>query len=336
MRIFRVLLYSYCSIFASFQMSNIPDTEPTLHQLKFVVPKDFIDGSLKSDFLQQLKTYFGIQIFIESGTFLGNTTAKAARIFDEVHSIEISPDFYTQALKRFQNIPNVHLHLGDSGLLLPFVLTQCKQKTLLYLDGHYDGGPSGKGNKNTPIMEELRAILDSKKSDCIIMIDDICDFQPSSDSAHIVQTCFADYPDLVSLIDQILLINSRYQICFISNALFVFPPTNQVCVSPLLRACTIDRLSTIVDLFSDQELSAAEYLIGSIHGYERQELETYFQAYFDFECQHGWRSFAGFWMGLIHLHQQNPHRAQEIFRQTIRHSLPGWRIDNYIHDVYRM
>jgi len=163
----------------------------------------------------------------------------------------------------------------------------------------------------------------------VILIDDICDFQQSIYPERIRETCFADYPDLKKLLDEILKINPCYQICFIPNALLIFPPHSNVTVSPVLSACTIDRLSTVTSLFSKEELLEAEKTIGSAQGMERRELENYFQAYADFEYKLGWRSFAGFWMGLMLLYEQKFSDADQVFRQTAEYSLPGWRVDVY-------
>ena len=43
----------------------------------YEVPKDFSNGALKESFLARLKDLFGVSVFIESGTFLGNTTFAA-------------------------------------------------------------------------------------------------------------------------------------------------------------------------------------------------------------------------------------------------------------------
>jgi hypothetical protein len=94
-----------------------------------------------------------------------------------------------------------------------------------------------------------------------------------------------------------------------------------------LSACTIDRFSVISNFFSEQELLEAEQTIGCIKGCERVELERYFQAYADFEWNYGWRSFAGFWMGLISFQEGRVFQAAHLFKQCREHSIPGWRLD---------
>ncbi|HSX37566.1 MAG TPA: hypothetical protein VLE95_01915 [Chlamydiales bacterium] len=313
------------------QRKNIPFFEEASSQrLHFAIQKDFSDGSLDPNFLKKLKSIFEVEVFVETGTHFGDTAKKASQIFRSVHTIELFPEFYCLAIERFKNTGNVCVYLGDSGSVLLSIFPQCRGRILFYLDGHYDGGDrSGKGGKNTPILEELAAIRAWGQTDSIILIDDVCDFQPSLYPDRIQGTCFAHYPDLANLIDAVLAINPHYLICFIPNALLIFPPNADITVSPLLSACTIERLSVISDFFSEHELLEAEQTIGCIKGDERIELERYFQAYADFEWSFGWRSFAGFWMGLIWLHEGYSSRAAQIFKQSRENSLPGWRLDAY-------
>lgn len=316
---------------AQLQRENIPFFQPGIPQIiSFSIQKDFSDGSLDAKFLQELRSLFGIEVFIETGTHFGDTADKAGQIFKDVHTIELFPPFYDLAANRFQKKKNIHLYLGSSETVIPSILPMCHGRVLFYLDGHYDGGQqSGRGNKNTPILEELAAIGLAGLKDALILIDDLCDFQASLYPGRIQASCFEDYPDLEKLIDAALAINPQYQICFIPNALLFFPPTDAVTVSALLSACTIDRLSVIPNLFSEEELREAERTIGSIQGPERVELKRYFEAYADFERSFGWRSFAGFWMGLMLLEEGQTAQAFQILEQTKRSSIPGWRLDAY-------
>ncbi len=297
------------------------------HVLCFSIPKDFANGALKASFLSELKALFDVQTFVESGTYQGHTTAIAASLFDEVHTIELFPPYYAQAKERFENTKNVSVHFGDSGFVLRGILPSLSKKTLFYLDGHYDGGSqSGKGRENTPVLEELFAIRNAGKSDSVILIDDLCDFQESLYPERIDGTCFENYPDLPMLIDALLTIHPGYQICFLGNALLAFPPTPEVTVSPVVSACAIDRLSAHSNLFSEEECSQAEGVIASASGREKEALILYSEVYAPFEWERGWRSFAGFWHGLILKRRGEEGRAHALFQETARHSRSGWRV----------
>lgn len=309
-------------------MENIPTLNPeatkTLH---FSIAKDFSDGALKSSILQELRSFFDIEVFVESGTYMGNTTRVASQIFREAHSVELFPEFYSRAVERFKNDSNITLYLGNSGAILPEIISHCRGRILFYLDGHFDGGSSGKGVTNTPILEELAAIKMGQKGDSLILIDDISDFQDSLYPQEIQNTCFEGYPDLKQLIEELLEINSRYQFCFLGNALLAFPPSSDVTVSSVASACVIDLFSTIAELFSEETLLEAEKTIAQASGMEEAALATYYEVYAPFEWSHGWRSFAAFWYALMLQNRGNQFEASQILRSTATHSLAGWRVD---------
>jgi len=330
-RFFFIVSFFACGSMLSVEKKNVPMFNAQApHVIRYTTTKELPDGRLKASLLEDLKNFFQISTFVESGTFYGNTTATAAAIFDEVFSIELFPDFYNQALKRFRNYNNVVIKLGDSGEIINKLLPLINKRILFYLDGHYNGGATGKGEKNTPILEELAAIRNSGKVDSLILIDDLCDFQKSAYPEKIKNTCFENYPDLEELIGEILKINPDYQICFLGNALLAFPIVESVTVSPVTSACAQSRISVIPGIFSNDLLYKAEQTIAQAVGSELAELTHYYQAYSDFEYQHGWQSFSSFWYGLIVYHNGNEILARKIFQNTARHSLPGWRVFTWI------
>jgi hypothetical protein len=316
----------------SLTFENIPFFNPEApHQIAFSIAKNFSDGSLKPSFLQEMQQFFHLNTFIESGTYTGNTAAIASQIFDEVHTIELLPEFYQNAFRRFRHTPHVHLYLGDSGEVLDLVLPHTYQKKILfYLDGHYDGGKSGQGVLNTPILKELASIRRFHSSDNLILVDDLCDFEESLYPEKITGTCFEGYPSLTCLLEALFEINPSYQIVFFGNALLAFPPSPDVTVTPVACACSVSRLASIADFFPEKLILDAEQAIAEARGKEKRELELYYQAYCQFEWDHGWRSFSSLWYGLMLKNQGRLQEAARIFSLAAKHSPPGWRI-NYLN-----
>lgn len=111
------------------------------------------------------------EIFIETGTFIGNTIDMLKNEFQELHTIELDYKLYKSAVKRFSKFPHIHLHQGDSKDVIPQILKTKTKPALYWLDGHYSGGVTAKGESDTPILQELKEIL-SKYNDDIILIDD--------------------------------------------------------------------------------------------------------------------------------------------------------------------
>ena len=49
---------------------------------------------------------------------------------------------------------------GDSGIELMNLAARIDQPSLFWLDGHYSAEETAKGDKETPVIEELQHILD--------------------------------------------------------------------------------------------------------------------------------------------------------------------------------
>ena len=110
--------------------------------------------------------------FVETGTYLGDMVYAVRDLFEEIVSIEVEPRLAEQATIRFRGLTHVRILQGDSGLLLPRVLADVKSPCLFWLDGHFSGGITGRGELNTPVWTELGAILSHADPNHLILIDD--------------------------------------------------------------------------------------------------------------------------------------------------------------------
>lgn len=121
---------------------------------------------------------YGTRILVETGTRYGDMIHAMLPYFDRLISIELGEDLFETAQQRFAREPKVELLLGDSAQKLPELLPTLSEPVLFWLDGHYSGGDTAKGNQATPISEELSAILKRAHDDpqgvgrSVILIDD--------------------------------------------------------------------------------------------------------------------------------------------------------------------
>ena len=113
------------------------------------------------------------RIFIETGTYKGNTLSACKDYFDDLSSIELSHELFLENKKRFDFIKKIHLYEGDSGTLLPSV-TKINKPTLFWLDAHYSGQGTAQGTKDSPIIAELNFILNHRNDHCILIDDARC------------------------------------------------------------------------------------------------------------------------------------------------------------------
>ena len=124
---------------------------------------------------QTLKTFakqFGLKVLVETGTFYGDMVNAMKKDFDQIYSIELSEELYEKARKRFKGERNIHLICGNSGVELRSVCSRMNQPTLFWLDSHYSSGVTDKGDKDTPIYEELGHIFNIEDKGHVIIIDD--------------------------------------------------------------------------------------------------------------------------------------------------------------------
>jgi hypothetical protein len=126
----------------------------------------------KREVLKKYGLSNGIKTFIETGTYLGQTISYLKNDFDKLISIELDPELYERAKKKFSRNKKIHIYRGDSGEVLEDILKNITEPSLFWLDGHYSSGITAKGKLNTPILQELDHILDHTIEEHVILIDD--------------------------------------------------------------------------------------------------------------------------------------------------------------------
>jgi glycosyltransferase involved in cell wall biosynthesis len=267
-------------------------------------------------FLSELSKLCGADVFIETGTYFGNTADMAARIFREVHTIELSSELYKKALQRLAKRKNIYSYLGDSGDVLPVILPKIKGRFLFWLDGHCSGEGTAIGETITPILKELQAIKLSNKSDSIIIMDDIRFFLGQW-----------DYPTAKELRDTILDINRDYEFAIIGDMALAYPRECCLTVSALIRACTISRIFEEGDSVS--ETIEAEKVIATAQGQEREVIQNLHKDYISSENA-GLGAHYRLWYGLTLLDERLYSESFRQFDEAIRLGCNHWRVFWYL------
>ena len=115
---------------------------------------------------------FGTRILVETGTYFGAMVEAMKHDFAQIYSIELSEQLHENAKKRFRGEPGITLIQGDSGKAIKSVLEQLTAPALFWLDGHWSDGVTARGDSNTPVREEMEAILAAAELPHVILIDD--------------------------------------------------------------------------------------------------------------------------------------------------------------------
>jgi len=135
-------------------------------------------------------------IWVETGTFMGETTDFLSRIGSLVYSIEPSPELSEAAMLRFARTPKVTIIKGLSEECLPELIQTLGGSVSFWLDGHFSEGVTFQGPTDTPIVMELAAIQANlhRFDRATILVDDVRCFDP-------LIAGFESYPDRSKLVD---------------------------------------------------------------------------------------------------------------------------------------
>ena len=134
--------------------------------------------------------------WVETGTFMGDTTSVLSRVAKMVYSIEPEPTLFSKAEQKFRNTSNVKIIKGLSEEVFPKLLPTITGNICFWLDGHYSAGFTFRGPRETPIIDELSVIGQniSKMRKVVVMVDDVRCFDPRNPE-------FSAYPPVDVLVD---------------------------------------------------------------------------------------------------------------------------------------
>ena len=156
-----------------------------LEKIKFRINKFLVttptipDMVEKRKLIENYRLNFNPSVFVETGTFFGDTVDHFKNQFEELYSIELSSELADKAVKRFDGNAKIHIIHGNSANVLAPVLNKLRGTVLFWLDGHYSSEfflkdvfiKTAKGETNTPVLKELEIILASNLHS-VILIDD--------------------------------------------------------------------------------------------------------------------------------------------------------------------
>ena len=167
---------------------------------------------IKQSRLLRLQKRFGLKVFVETGTYRGKMVFAMRPYFSRIVTIELASELAQKAKQLFAEHPQIEVLHGDSADLLPSVLKGLDEPALFWLDGHFSGGETGKGDKLTPILEELSAVLSHDVSGHVIAIDDALCFTGAD-----------DYPTIDELREFVAAQAASYQVEVEDNIIYVTP-----------------------------------------------------------------------------------------------------------------
>src|SRR5256885_2711053 len=126
---------------------------------------------LKQRTVRDYAQRYGLRVLVETGTYYGEMVAAMKDRFAEIHSVEFDSALTARAAKKFSRSPHVHIHQGDSQIVVPELLKSLRQPALFWLDAGYYGWAGLQGDKQR-LTTELEAILRHPLRGHVILMDD--------------------------------------------------------------------------------------------------------------------------------------------------------------------
>lgn len=178
-----------------------------------------------------LRQRSGIDHFVETGTFRGDTAAWAAGHFGRVTTIEMSEAIHAAVRPRFASLAKVRAIAGDSRIALGEVVAGLSRPAIFWLDAHWSGLDTAGAGAECPVLEEI-ALIDASPQAHLLLVDDARLFCAPPPRPHRAE----EWPDLRSVVEALAGGGRRYVALF--EDVFVAVPSGE---RPFLTAWLQDR-----------------------------------------------------------------------------------------------
>jgi hypothetical protein len=172
--------------------------------------------AIKRRIIREYAEKFGAKYFVETGTFMGDMTSAMTPLFERLYTIELSDFFFQKAVARFAPHPKVRPIHGDSAKELERLVPECDRCTLFWLDAHWSGGTTARGDLDSPVSDELGAIFRSNEANHVILIDDARDFRGEN-----------GYPTVDQIRARVAVWRPDYDVTVDRDIIRIVPPAGQ-------------------------------------------------------------------------------------------------------------
>ncbi len=123
--------------------------------------------------INRLRKQTGSRVFIETGTFRGETAARCAAVFDQVITVELDDGLAASATRRLHVYKNIRVLQGDALLMLPKIFQDPSvHDAFVFLDGHFSGPGTACGDSPEPAADELAVLSRFQDRIKVIVVDD--------------------------------------------------------------------------------------------------------------------------------------------------------------------
>ena len=183
-----------------------------------------------------------MDVFVETGTFEGQTIDTVLPFFEEIHTCEASERLHLDVARRFAGVSKVHSALGDSGQILCDLMPRLKNRSVLFwLDAHWcvDEETAG-AHSQCPLLEELKAI-NELNAESVIAIDDARLFFCAPPKPYEVE----QWPTFEAVLRALRGLNPDHEIMAVNDILIFHPSQIRRHLKAYAHECSIDWLAAL-------------------------------------------------------------------------------------------
>lgn len=202
-----------------------------------------VNFSIDPNLVELLTNQLPLSVFIETGTFRGNTIALVKSYFPQIFSIESSEKYYQIAVSRFQNDASVTILKGDTSVMLGDLVKQTNNRpTLFWLDAHWcaDEGTADKSSQS-PLLDELAAIHQLHEKS-VILIDDAHLYLCPPGQPH----DYAQWPDFNDVLEALNKLSTNHQIMILNDVILYYPQQVETALNRFAHQHGTDWLEAMV------------------------------------------------------------------------------------------
>jgi hypothetical protein len=210
--------------------------------------------SIDAGLVAVFKTLLPLQVFVETGTYEGESIRRVRPLFDEIHSVESSPQYYSQGVSQFRDDPKINLYLGHSPEVLRQLVTSLLKKSVLYwLDAHWCvADHSAGGSSQCPLLDELGAIS-TLNEQSVALIDDARLFLCPPPRPYEV----SQWPSFNSILECLRSLSSMHELMVLNDVLIYFPASLRETLTQYAYEHSVNWL-TALDKSRDYDLLLAQ------------------------------------------------------------------------------
>ncbi|KPA17089.1 hypothetical protein MHK_002692 [Candidatus Magnetomorum sp. HK-1] len=201
-----------------------------------------VNFSIDINLITFLTNYNPFDMFIETGTFKGDTVEMAKKFFPQCISIESSHEYYKKALSRFENDDTVTIIHGNSGKVLADLTSKSNDYSILFwLDAHqceFEG--ETENTLETPILQELSAIAHLEPNSVVLIDDARLYLCPPSKPYDYLQ-----WPDFEKIYLHLKKLSTNHILAVYNDVIVYYPNTLKTSFSAFFQKYSVDLIDIV-------------------------------------------------------------------------------------------